>query len=66
MKIEERTIHGFVSIYYKGKPVKHDTESKVENVLIARNKLHAKYLRWRYKDLKLRVVVEKWLDFHAL
>lgn len=66
MKTQEREMTGFEAIYYKGQPVKASTVTSVETVLIARNKLHAWYLRLRYKKLGRRVVIEKWMAFKKI
>jgi len=63
MKTKEIGVQGFRAIYYKGKPISHDTVTSTENVIVACNRLHAHYLRWRYRKTGLRVVVERWLDY---
>ena len=66
MKTVVRPVQGFQSIYYKGQPVTFGSVTSTEKVIVARNRLHRWYLQKRYRKLKLRVVVEKQLDFRNL
>lgn len=55
---------GFETIRYQGKEMEPDTAVRGMAILVARNRLHRWWLRWRNPGIP--VYVEKWLKWRDI